>query len=104
MTPDGRHVVSGGRGGTTNLWNLETGTLVRTFEGHTDHVYGVAVTPDGRYVVSGGRDRTVKLWDLRTGALIHTFEGHANTVVDVAVTPDGRYAPESRFGTLNLAH
>ena len=43
------------RDNTVKLWDLETGALIRTFEGHANHVYEVAVTPDGRRVVSGKR-------------------------------------------------
>ncbi len=71
--------------------------LIRTFEGHADHVYDVAVTPDGRHVVSGGRDATVKLWNLETGALIRTFEGHIRNVLVIAVTPDGRRAVSGSY-------
>ena len=53
-----------------------TGELVRTLEGHTDGVYGVAVTPDGRYAISASNDKTLKVWDWATGELVRTLEGH----------------------------
>ncbi|MSW64161.1 MAG: hypothetical protein F2825_04625, partial [Actinobacteria bacterium] len=33
----------------------ESGEVVRTLNGHTDHVYSVSFSPDGKYVVSGSK-------------------------------------------------
>ena len=51
VTPDGRHVVSGGDDGTVRVWELATGAETTRFDGHTGRVRAVAVTPDGRHVV-----------------------------------------------------
>ena len=37
---------------TLKVWDLESGRELRTLEGHSDCVNGVAVTPDGRRAVS----------------------------------------------------
>jgi hypothetical protein len=66
--------------------------LVRTLEGHTSGVIGVALTADGHLAVSASEDRTLKVWDLATGQAIHTLKGHTESVRSVAVTADGRFA------------
>jgi WD40 repeat protein len=71
--------------------------LVRTLEGHTIWVRGVAVTPDGRYAVSASADHTLKVWDLSTGNEIRTLHGHTEAVNGVAVTPDGRLAVSASY-------
>ena len=68
------------------------GALLRTLEGHTDVVNGVAVTPDGKRAVSASRDKTLKVWDLDTGRALRTLEGHSDRVDGVAVTADGKRA------------
>jgi WD40 repeat protein len=40
---------------------------VRTLEGHSDWVTGVAITPDGRHAVSASRDKTLRVWDIQSG-------------------------------------
>ena len=50
------------------MWDLESGRELRTLEGHSDWVNGVAVTPDGRRAVSASCDKTLKVWDLESGA------------------------------------
>jgi WD40 repeat protein len=75
FSPDGRTVLSGGHRDTIRLWDVATGKLVRTFEGHSDRVFSIALTPDGRTMLSGSEDNTLKLWNMLTGKLIRTLEG-----------------------------
>ncbi len=39
------------------------GTLLLTYQGHKDLVYGVAWSPDGTRIASGSGDNTVQIWD-----------------------------------------
>jgi hypothetical protein len=66
--------------------------LLRTLEGHSADVSGVAVTPDGKRAVSASGDKTLKVWDLESGVALRTLEGHSDRVAAVAVTPDGKRA------------
>jgi hypothetical protein len=66
--------------------------LIRTLEGHTSSVTGVAVSPDGRRAVSASSDNTLKVWDLESGGELRTLQGHTASVNGVAVSPDGRRA------------
>jgi WD40 repeat protein len=49
-----------------------TGRL-RTLEGHSASVSGVAVMADGRRAVSASRDKTLKVSDLESGFVCATF-------------------------------
>ena len=55
------------------MWDLESGRELRTLDGHSAAVNGVAVTPDGRRAVSASEDNTLKVWDLETGEVLATF-------------------------------
>lgn len=46
------------------VWNLETGKLIETFEGHVGGPLGVDLSPDGRQAVSCDSIAAVRLWKL----------------------------------------
>src|SRR5262249_21818881 len=75
FSPDGRKVLSGGTDDAVKLWDVSTGKLLRTFEGHLEDVEGVSVafSPDGSKVLTGSKN--IKLWDTSTGKLLYTFGG-----------------------------
>jgi WD40 repeat protein len=57
-------LASGSEDTTIKLWNVASGQLLRTLQGHTTPVYSVAFSPDGRTLASGNQDNTIKLWDV----------------------------------------
>ncbi|MCP5103261.1 MAG: hypothetical protein GY950_07780, partial [bacterium] len=73
FSPDNRRVVSGSDDNTLKLWDVESGRLLTTFEGHSNAVYSVAVSPDNKTIVSAGLDNTIKLWDIQTGKLLYSI-------------------------------
>ena len=94
---DGVHfVVSvGGGDGDVRQYHID-GTLVHTFAGHTESVFGLVATPDGQHIISGAHDALVKVWNVASKSLVSTcaghghFTGHTNTVNAVAAMPDGQ--------------
>merc|ERR1719386_99985 len=57
---------------TAKLWSVETGELVRSFEGHTDSVLSAVFSKDGDRVLTASFDSIAKLWNAETGQLIRT--------------------------------
>ena len=91
ISRDGCWLVSGSSDSTVKLWDLASGRLVKTLEGHKDFVRSVAISLDNRWLVSGSEDSTVKLWDLASGRLVNTLEGHKDYVRSVAISADNRW-------------
>jgi WD40 repeat protein len=52
VSADGRRAVSASDDKTLKAWDLDTGRELRTLEGHSGRVNGVAVSADGRRAVS----------------------------------------------------
>ncbi len=61
ISPDSTRAATGHRDGRVRVWELATGLLLETFEGHTEAITGLRFLSDGRTVVSGSADKTVRL-------------------------------------------
>ena len=56
--PDNQHALSGSRDKTVKLFNVNDGTVLRTFRHHGNSVECLALMPDGLRFVSGADDNT----------------------------------------------
>src|SRR6266850_2079004 len=100
---DGRTLVTGNFNGTVKLWDVATGRVFRTLDGHTDVVYKGVFSPDEKLLASCSRDGKIKLWEVVTGQELRTLSGHTRPVKAVAFTPDGKMLGSvSNDGTLRL--
>ena len=72
-SPDGKLLASGSDDRTVRLWDVASGQLQHTLEGHTASVRSVAWAPDGHTLASGSDDRTVRLWDSETGEELRVY-------------------------------
>jgi WD40 repeat protein len=90
LSPDGRHLATGGYDGIIRLWDTETGKFDRALVGHDSYVYGLAWSPDGNYLASAGSfNATARVWDAKTGMPVRVLKGHKDYVAHVAWSPDG---------------
>ncbi|RKZ85723.1 MAG: hypothetical protein DRR19_15955 [Candidatus Parabeggiatoa sp. nov. 1] len=71
--PNGEKLVSGSSDNTVQIWEVNSGTRLRTFWGHSESVLSVDISSDASYIVSGSRDNTVRLWEANSGQLLHIF-------------------------------
>ena len=82
ISGDECYVVSGGKDCKACLWDVETGKVIRIFEGkrerldspkrkefncHRGEVLAVQMSYDGNYVVTAGREGLIRIWDSRCG-------------------------------------
>ena len=89
FAPDGRHIAAAGVDRTVRIFELATGTLVRTCDTQSNKIYQVAFTRDSKQVLSSG-DNVIHVWDVATGKEARRFEGHKDLVPGMALSPDGR--------------
>jgi WD40 repeat protein len=90
IDPQGRWLVGGSDHGVIELWEFNTGKILRMLEGHELSVYSLAFDPRGHKLASGGNDKTIRLWDVSRSKLLRTFRGHEGTVRGVAFDPTGQ--------------
>jgi WD40 repeat protein len=87
---DGQRLASGSDDAMVRIWDVKTGALQQTLEGHTNGVMSVTFSHDDQRLASGSSDTSVRIWDAETGALQQTLEGHTGEVSSVTFSHDGR--------------
>ncbi|WP_460962587.1 caspase family protein [Spirosoma litoris] len=124
FSSDGQYVLSGSN--NLELWQVNTGKLVRTFSGNYYPVSWVDLSPDSRYALSRHYDSVGKQWNIDTGQPVRTFtktfydfrgsyvntlrawesneakkfqplSGHNGTVISLSFSADGRYVLTSGY-------
>jgi WD40 repeat protein len=94
FSPDGETVyAAGGEAGIVGIvrsWKTSDGTALRSFEGHTDAAYALAVSPDGKFIATGAYDQKIRLWDTATGKEVALLKGHNGAVNGLSFRPDGK--------------
>jgi len=90
ISPCGTMLVVGSDSGELNLYDIESGDIIRRMEGHTRKVTSVVFHPTGRYIISGSR-RGLKFWETVSGSETGDFKVSTQMVRALAVTPDGEY-------------
>ena len=85
---DDNRIVTSSGDMTCALWNIETGSQVCSFTGHTGDVMSLSLGPDQNTFVSGACDASAKLWDIRDGRCKQTFPGHESDINAVTVWID----------------
>lgn len=92
FSPDGTVLASAG-GNTEDfnirVWDVESGSLLQTLEGHSGIIWTVAFSPDGQMLASVSSDGTGKIWDWQSGSLLETLN-FTSEVVSVTFSPDGQ--------------
>ncbi|KAJ4141740.1 hypothetical protein NW768_000957 [Fusarium equiseti] len=64
LAPDGKRRATGYSNGSIDIWDIQTGHVLQTLEGHTDDVSSLAFTLKGTQLASGSLDGTIKIWNL----------------------------------------
>lgn len=80
---DGKLLASGSADKFARVSEVATGRLMKSLEGHTHHVTGVAWKADGRTLGTAGADGVVKIWDFVSGERRRNIEGYSKEVTAI---------------------
>ncbi|BAY10536.1 NB-ARC domain-containing protein [Calothrix sp. NIES-2098] len=89
FSPDGKLLATGDVNGRVNLWKMQNGQQLRSFEGHTGWLWQAHFSPDGKILASCCENGIVKLWDIRKGQCLHTVENDPIRSWLSSFNPDG---------------
>ncbi len=80
FSPDGSLLASASADKLCRLFDVNSGDMLRAFEGHTHHVLDVSWHENGQTLATASADATIKLWKGETGEQIRTIEGFPKEV------------------------
>jgi WD40 repeat protein len=97
FSPDGTLLATGGVDGVAKIWELDSGQLLTSFDGHGPAIPGmsmqginrVAFTPDGSQLVTAGNDGYVILWSIGSGNALLKLSDGSSSAFAVAFNSDG---------------
>lgn len=91
---DGKQVFAAGGEpglfGEVVVSDAATGQPIRSFKGHKDSLYALALSNDGKLLATGSYDQQIVLWNVETGEQLGTLAGHSGAVFDLAFSPDAK--------------
>ncbi len=118
FSPDGQTLVSSYVDDKVRLWDVATGTLLRTFKGRTDtkyrvHANSVRFSADGETLVSAAsqtetrwemnKSYLIRQWDVETGEPFKEIIVGTDTVSSVCWSADGQTLARGNLdGTIRL--
>ncbi len=80
FSPDDKVLATGSADKFVKTFAVDSGKLLKQFEGHTHHVLGIGWKGDGKLLASAGADNVVKVWDFASGEQVRTIPGHGKQI------------------------
>lgn len=74
---EGDLLFSASKAPKPNVWRVDTGERLGTYNGHNGAVYSIDVDDETKHLLSGSGDSTVKLWDVESGKVKYTWQNPA---------------------------
>ncbi len=76
---------------TAKLWDVSSGDLVCSLEGHSAEIVSLNFNMDGDKLLTGSFDNTARLWETTTGKCINTLAGHCGEISSTQFDFTGDY-------------
>ncbi|HEY9628645.1 MAG TPA: caspase family protein [Coleofasciculaceae cyanobacterium] len=102
FSPDGHQILGIADDLTVRLWDVETGQLLKVFQGHEAKVQQASFSPDGQQIVTASWDHTLRIWQIASGQTVEILH-QPDAVTSGRFSPDGRkVATASWDGTARI--
>lgn len=83
LSPEGDMIAAGYSDGVIRLWNVHSGALEITLDGHRSAVNCLTYSTDGSNLASGSKDTDLIVWDLVAQVGLYRLKGHKDAITCV---------------------
>ena len=88
---DGRYIVVSTDQDAVQVWDVETGVLLKALGDPTHRSRSALYSPNGEQIFTYSWDRpSAQLWQVSTGKLLREFNGHTRGISTAVYSPDGK--------------
>lgn len=84
-------LISANQNGSTQLWSVDKGSMVKDFRGHEAAVLSCELLSDDKRILTCSRDCMTIMWDIDSGAILKRLVHHVRAVNRSATTTDMKY-------------
>jgi WD40 repeat protein len=74
FSSDGKLLATAGRENAARVWDVATGKVLATLQGHSQRLEDVEFSPRDELVVTASDDGSARVWDARSGELVERFQ------------------------------
>lgn len=100
---DGKLVVTGSRDNTVKIWNIQTGTEVRTIQDESIQLNSVRFAIEGNFIIIEGKENLSSVWNIQTGKKTGTQTKGSSSLDSISESTDGRYVAKGNLdGTVTI--
>jgi transcription initiation factor TFIID subunit 5 len=76
--PNSAYVVTGSSDKTCRLFDIQRGSAVRLYTGHSGPISCVEISPDGKLLATAAGDSVVNVYDINSAKCLKSFKAHAS--------------------------
>lgn len=88
--------------GLVQLWNGNSGRLIKSFLGHKSKVNDVCFGPNAELIASASDDGTVRIWDVQSGKEVRNLQINKAPIVSVAFSNDSEIIAAAEQGVIRF--
>ena len=95
--PESTIAVSGDIAAGLTSWDLTSGSIIRTYQGHDENVTAITFSDNGRTMFTSSWDNSIREWDVASGRIVQEFYGHNGGINALSITDDNLYMISGGF-------
>lgn len=95
--PDSSIAIAGDMSAGLTSWDLNTGSIIRTYQGHDENVTAITFSDTGRSMFTSSWDNSIREWDVASGRIVQEFYGHNGGINALSITGDNLHMVSGGF-------